>query len=88
MTDLGALLTAIGVTAVLCLPIGLTLWALTDCARRPSWAWALSGRSQAGWLAAILMGALVCPAGVVICTVYLLRVRPIVHDAEDGRVPG
>jgi hypothetical protein len=87
MGDLGDLLRTIAVTAVLCIPIGLSLWALTDCARRPSWAWALSGRGQANWLAAILVGVLVCPVGMAVCLVYLIHIRPIVAAAEEGRVP-
>lgn len=87
MNGIGDLLGAIGVTAVLCIPIGLSLWALTDCARRPSWAWALSGRGQAQWMAAILMGTLICPVGVVVSTVYLTRIRQSVFDAEQGKLP-
>src|SRR6476646_1262130 len=44
------------VTAFLCIPIGLSLWALLDAARRPAWAWPLADRNQAIWMALILVG--------------------------------
>lgn len=64
----------------------LTMWALLDAARRPEWAWALAGRRRVVWLAVILFGALTVVAGVVVATVYLVRVRPEVAAAEEGRV--
>lgn len=85
--DLGELFLTIALIALSSIPLALTLWALLDCARRPSWAWALSGRGQASWMAAILMGILVCPVGMVISAYYLLRVRGDVAAAEEGRIP-
>ena len=61
MDGLGRLLLTIVQTAFLCIPIGLSLWALLDCARRPSWAWALTTRSQQVWMATILCGILFVP---------------------------
>ena len=71
---------------VLATPLMLTLWALLDAARRPEWAWALAGRRRVVWLAAILFGAMTVILGVVISSIYLLRVRPAVAAAEDGRL--
>jgi hypothetical protein len=71
---------------VLATPLMLTLWALLDAARRPEWAWALAGRRRVVWLAAILFGAMTVILGVVISSLYLLRVRPAVAAAEDGRL--
>ena len=71
---------------VLATPLVLTLWALLDAARRPEWAWALAGRRRVVWLAAILFGAMTVVLGVVISSLYLLRVRPAVAAAEDGRL--
>jgi hypothetical protein len=71
---------------VLATPLMLTLWALLDAARRPEWAWALAGRRRVVWLAAILFGAMTVVLGVVISSVYLLRIRPDVAAAEDGRL--
>jgi hypothetical protein len=64
----------------------LTAWALLDAARRPEWAWALAGRRRVVWLAAILFGALVVVVGLVVSTVYLVRVRPALAAVESGRL--
>lgn len=74
------------VIAVFALPLALSLWALLDAARRPAWAWALAGRNQATWIAAVLVGILVMVLGVAISSWYLLKVRPAIADAEDGRL--
>ena len=67
------------------MPLALTAWALLDAARRPEWVWALAGRRRVVWLAAILFGALVVVVGLVVSTVYLLRVRPELAAVESGR---
>lgn len=69
------------------LPLALTLWAFLDAAKRPSWAWALSGRSRVTWLVLIAFGVLTLIGGIVICLWYLLRVRPVIAAAEDGQLP-
>jgi hypothetical protein len=79
---------AIALTAVFCIPLGISLWALLDCARRPAWAWALAERRQVVWMAAILMGFLTVIGGLMISAWYLVRVRPVIRDAEDGRFDG
>jgi hypothetical protein len=71
---------------VLAAPLVLTVWALLDAARRPEWAWALAGRRRVVWMAAILFAAMTVVASVVVSTVYLLRVRPQVAAAEEGRL--
>jgi len=82
-----ALAKAIAVTAVLCLPLALSMWALLDCAGRPAWTWALVDRGQANWMAAILCGILVVPVGITVSIWYLTRVRPQIIDAEQGKLP-
>ena len=67
-------------------PLILTVWALLDAARRPEWAWALCGRRRVVWLAAILFGGMTVIVGLVISSIYLLRIRPAVAAAENGRV--
>ena len=84
----GQLMSTVGITALACIPLGLSVWALLDCARRPGWAWALSGRRQAAWMAAILFGMLMVILGIGISGWYLLKVRPQIAAAEDGRVSG
>lgn len=86
MGGLGQLFITIVTTAFFCIPIGLSLWALLDCAKRPGWAWALSGRSQQVWMATILCGILLVPVGLCVSAYYLVRVRSMVADAENGKV--
>jgi hypothetical protein len=79
----------LGATAtlvVLAIPLSLTVWALLDAARRPEWAWALAGRRRVVWMALILFGAMTVLVGLVVATVYLVRVRPAIAAAEEGRV--
>jgi hypothetical protein len=88
VSGLGELLWVILTTAFLCVPIGLSLWALLDCAKRPRWAWALTQRSQPVWMATILCGILVMPVGLAISCYYLLRIRPQIAGIEDGKFAG
>ncbi len=78
---------AIATLVVLAIPLSLTVWALLDAARRPEWAWALARRRRVVWLAAIAFGAMTVLVGLAVATVYLMRVRPAVAAAEEGRVP-
>jgi hypothetical protein len=64
------------------------MWALLDAARRPEWAWALAGRRRVVWLASIMGAALTVIPGLVVATVYLVRVRPRIAAAEEGRIDG
>jgi len=83
LSDLAvALVLAIGAAV----PLGLSLWALLDAARRPQWAWALAGRRQVAWMAAIMLGTLTVIGGMVLCAWYLTRVRHEVAAAEDGQI--
>lgn len=83
-------LSEIGVALVLAtgaaLPLSLTLWALLDAARRPQWAWALSGRRQVVWMAGIMFAALTVIGGIIVSSWYLLRVRDEIKGAEDGKL--
>ena len=62
------------------------MWALLDAARRPEWAWALAGRRRVVWMALILVGGMTVLVGVAVALIYLVRVRPEIAAAEDGRV--
>jgi hypothetical protein len=77
---------AVLLTMGACVPLGLSVWALLDITRRPSWAWALAGRPQVLWLAAVLMGTLLLIAGMGVSIWYLVRVRPTIAAAEDGLI--
>ena len=79
-------LVSIAVILVLAVPLAISVIALLDAARRPAWVWALAGRTQAAWIAAILFGTILVPLGLVISTVYLLRVRPVLVATEGGQI--
>jgi hypothetical protein len=81
------LFSTIAVTAVFCVPLGVSLWALLDCAKRPGWAWALAGRRQVVWMAAILCGFISVIGGLVVSLWYLAKVRPVIARAEAGVGP-
>ncbi|MFL6206194.1 MAG: hypothetical protein ACJ739_12685 [Acidimicrobiales bacterium] len=84
--DLWDLAWALVVACVFAFPLALTLWALLDVARRPQWAWALAGRRQVVWMAAILLGTFTVVGGILICTWYLTRVRYQIAAAEEGEI--
>lgn len=84
--DLSRLAVALVLAVFAAVPLSLTIWALLDAARRPQWAWALSGRRQVVWMAGIMFSALTVLGGMVVSTWYLLRIRHEVAAAEDGRI--
>ncbi len=84
--DLSALALAVVVSLVAAFPLSLTVWSLLDAARRPEWAWALAGRRQVVWMAAIMFGALTVVGGLLLCTWYLTRVRHEIAAAEEGQI--
>jgi hypothetical protein len=82
----GDLATTILAIVLVSIPLALSVGALLDAARRPEWVWALAGRARVIWMVLILFGALVLPLGIVVSSWYLLRVRPELRDAEEGRL--
>jgi hypothetical protein len=88
MGDVGAISREILLISLASIPLGVSLWALLDIARRPAWAWGLAGRNRVGWLAAVLIGMCSVLGGLVVSGWYLVRVRPAVADAEEGRLRG
>ena len=77
---------AVVATLLAGVPLALSVWALLDAAGRPEWAWALAGRRRVMWIAVILFGVLTLVVGLVVSVVYLVRVRPEIAAAEQGRV--
>lgn len=71
--------------AIASIPLAISVWALLDIARRPAWAWSLSGRNRVVWMAAVLVGMCSVVGGLIISGIYLVRIRPAVADAENGR---
>ena len=84
--DLGRLGREILLISLAAIPLGISVWALLDIARRPAWAWGLSGHNRVGWMAAVLVGMCSVVGGLVVSGLYLLRIRPRVADAEAGRL--
>lgn len=84
--DLSELAVAFALTVFFAIPISLTLWALLDAARRPQWAWALSGRRQVVWMVWIMFSALTVVGGMLVSSWYLSRIRHEIAAAEDGRI--
>ena len=82
----GDVLWAVVVTALACIPIGISLWALLDAARRPRWVWALSRHPQTPWMAAVAAGVLLTVVGLAISLWYLLRIRPDLAAIERGEL--
>jgi len=74
------------VTILACGPLGLSLWAFLDAARRPQWAWALSRHRQVVWMVAIPFGVFTVIGGLLISSWYLLVVRPGVAAVERGEI--
>ncbi|MCC5953532.1 MAG: DUF2516 family protein [Acidimicrobiia bacterium] len=83
--ELGAVGRELLLITVACIPIGLSLWAILDIARQPAWAWSLAGRNRTAWMAAVLIGILFLVLGLVVASYYLVRVRPQIAAAEQGR---
>ena len=84
--DLSDLAIALAAAIGAAVPLGLTLWALLDAARRPQWAWALAERRQVIWLAGIVFGMFTVVGGVAVSAWYLTRVRHEVAAAEAGQL--
>ena len=65
---------------------GPSVMALLDAARRPAWVWALAGRRQVVWMAVILFATLTVVGGLIVASIYLLRIRPQLVAVESGRL--
>lgn len=75
------------VTAVfVCIPLGISIWALLDAAHRPEWAWALCGRRRVVWITLVFFGMLSVVGGLIISSWYLVGIRPRIRDAEEGKL--
>jgi hypothetical protein len=82
--DLFDLTVALVVACLFAIPLGVSLWALLDVARRPQWAWALAGRNQVAWMAGIMFGMFSVIGGLLLSLWYLEKVRPVIAAAEEG----
>ena len=75
---------ALLLACIAAVPLGVSIWALLDAARRPRWAWALADRRQVVWMAVIMAGVRSVFGGLLISGWYLVRVRPAIAAAEAG----
>lgn len=82
----GDVLRSVLLTSLFSIPLVLTVWAFLDAARRPEWAWVLSGRRRVVWMAVLLCSAFTVVAGLATAVWYLVKVRPLVAAAERGEV--
>ncbi|MDG2112001.1 MAG: hypothetical protein P8N02_05240 [Actinomycetota bacterium] len=79
-----AVLSAIGFWLVVGTPFLITLLAFLDVARRPSWAWAMTGRRQAVWMGVLGGAALTWLGGAAVAVWYFATAYRDVRDAERG----
>ncbi len=70
--------------AVAALPVVFVVLAFLHAARTPQWAWIMSGRTQIIWLAGLLLGAGIIPAGVPAAAYYFWKIRPLLNRIERG----
>lgn len=84
--DVGAIAWALVVASFFAIPLAVSTWALLDAARRPAWAWALSGRRQVVWMAVIMFATLTVIGGMIVSSYYLTRVRHDIAAAEEGEI--
>jgi hypothetical protein len=68
------------------IPLGVSVWALLDAARRPGWVWALAGRRQAVWILVILLATCTIVGGLIVAGWYLALVRPHLAATEEGNI--
>lgn len=79
-----AVLSAIGFWLVVGFPFLITLVAFLDVARRPGWAWALTGRRQAVWMGILGGAALTWLGGALVAMWYFGTAYRDVRAAERG----
>lgn len=74
--------------AVAASPIAFVGLTFLHAARFPQWVWAFSSRTQIVWLASLLLGVAIIPVGVPIAVWYLLKIRPVLRQIEQGNMIG
>lgn len=68
------------------LPLLLSLAVFVDIARWDSWVWAMAERRRVVWMAMVGFGVLVNIFGLVVCSGYLVWVRPKLRRIDRGDV--
>lgn len=72
------------IVLVLLVPLGVTVFAIVDGARRPEWAWQQAGQNKALWIALQAVGIFFCALGVIMSIIYLAAIRPKLILAEGA----
>lgn len=81
-----AVISAIAFWLVVGAPFAVTGLAFLDVARRPAWAWALTGRRQAVWMAVLGGAWITWLGGAAIALWYFATAHRDVRDAERGDI--
>jgi hypothetical protein len=84
VTDLGLLLWTALLIAIAGVPLVLIMIAFLHAARTPQWVWAFTARTQVVWMALLLGGVAIIPAGLPLAAWYWFRVRPELLAVERG----
>ena len=81
-------LLAIGFWFVVGAPLILSAAAFLDAARRPEWAWVMSGRRRVIWMGVIVGGGVTYFLGPVVWAIYWFTARRDVAAIERGDFDG
>lgn len=84
--NLGDYALAIVAVTIGLIPLGISVWALLDVARRPAWAWALADRDRVRWIASIAFTSVILGVGLTVAMYYLMKVRPHIDAIEQGNL--
>lgn len=82
----GEIIRALLYWLVVSIPLIVGLVAFLDVARRPSWVWALAGKSRLLWLCLLGMTWLTLCGGLLVAPIYWIWVRPDLVRAERGDI--
>ena len=81
-----SVLSAIGVWIIIGTPFLITMVAFLDVARRPNWAWALTGRRRTLWMALLGTASITWLGGPMVALWYFRSAYRDVRDAERGDI--
>lgn len=87
MTDLSLLLSTSLLIAIALIPVLAVGLMFLHAARTPAWVWAFTSHTQAVWVALLLGGILIVPAGLCLAGWYFFKIRPRLAAIERGEMP-
>ncbi|MFD7154245.1 hypothetical protein ACFV9C_06595 [Kribbella sp. NPDC059898] len=71
-------------TAALVVGYLVTIGAVVDAARRPSYAWVVADRNRGYWIGGLVFGLLLVPVGVAMAIGYVVGVVPRLGGSSDS----